>query len=117
MPPGVTPTLPPGVTPTLTPTPTPLAQNKVPSCTSLSVSPATGNTPLTVTITANAADQDNDVLSALFTFGDGQTQTVEKNVGQSGSIQVSHVYTNAGNITTQAIVRDRDGAASTACTG
>lgn len=102
---------------TTTPTPTPgiIGTNKPPVCNSLTASPATGSAPLTVTLTANASDQDNDILSALFTFGDGQTQTVDKNIGQTGSIQVSHVYQNVGSASTQAIVRDRDGAVSTAC--
>lgn len=104
---------------TVGPTPTPTGaapQNRPPSCNSLTAVPATGRTPLTVTLTANASDQDNDVVSALFTFGDGQTQTVDKNVGRSGSIQVSHVYQSIGNLTAQAIVRDNNGAVSAACT-
>lgn len=105
-----TPTVGPG-----TPTPTP-GPNKTPVCNSLTASPTQGPAPLTVTLTANASDQNNDIVSALFTFGDGQTQTVDKNIGLSGSIQVSHVYQSAGNVTAQAIVRDRDGATSTACT-
>lgn len=124
--PTPTPTLPPGVTPTptptgtTTPTPTPTsapgAKNKAPDCNSLTASPDKGNIPLTVTLTANANDQNDDVTSATFTFGDGQTQTVDKNIGQSGSFQVTHVYQNTGTIKPQAIVKDINGAASDACT-
>lgn len=100
-----------------TPTPTPATStNKIPVCTSLSALPATGSAPLSVTLTANATDQDNDIVSALFTYGDGQTQNVDKNIGLSGSFQVTHIYQNAGTVSSQTIVKDRDGATSTACT-
>lgn len=119
---AVTPTPTGGATPTptrsLTPTPTggvSQTQNKAPVCNSLTAAPATGIAPLTVTLTANASDQNNDIVSAAFTFGDGQTQNVDKNIGQSGSIQTTHVYQTAGTISAQATVKDRDGATSTAC--
>ncbi len=113
-----------GATPTPTtgagtPTPTPTGGatgNKPPVCNSLTASPATGTAPLTVTLTANGSDQNNDIMTALFTFGDGQTQNIDKNIGQTGSIQVTHVYQNPGTISAQAIMRDRDGAVSAACT-
>lgn len=111
-----------GLTPTPTTgagTPTPTrttGQNKPPTCNSLTAAPASGNAPLAVTLTANGSDQDNDILAALFTFGDGQTQNVDKNIGQTGSIQITHVYPNAGSIAAQAVMRDRDGVVSATCT-
>lgn len=102
--------------PTPTPTRGPIGQNKPPTCNSLTAAPASGTAPLSVTLTANGSDQDNDILAALFTFGDGQTQNVDKNIGQTGSIQVTHVYPNTGSIAAQAVMRDRDGAVSAACT-
>lgn len=112
---GVTPTPTPTPTETTTPTPTTTARNKAPDCNSLTASPDKGNIPLTVTLTANANDENDDITSATFTFGDGQTQTVDKNIGQSGSYQVTHVYQNTGTIKPQAIVKDINGAASDAC--
>lgn len=112
---STTPTPTGGVTPS--PTPTGAAGvNRLPVCNSLNLAPATGPAPLTVTLTANASDQDNDIVSTLFTFGDGQTQNVDKNIGLSGSFQVTHIYQNAGTLTPQAIVKDRDGGTSSACT-
>jgi PKD repeat protein len=63
------------------------AVNVAPTCT-LSVSPSSGTTPLSVTATGNCTDADNNITKTTLDFGDGTIlQTA------SGT----HTYTPAGN--------------------
>src|SRR5262245_3851792 len=62
-----------------------------PSCT-LSVSPTSGNAPLTVAANGNCTDQDNDLNSITLNWGDGSpTITVAQ-----GPISETHTYSGAG---------------------
>src|SRR5690348_15540610 len=66
-------------TPTHTPTPTP--SNSSPYCASLTSDITTANgTPQSVTFTCAGVDPGGLIMAAEFIFGDGTSQTVEKNV-------------------------------------
>ena len=112
-----TPTTTPTATPTSTPTSTPTPAT--PYCASLTsdITTATG-APQTVTFTCAGVDPGGIILAAEFVFGDGKSQTVEKNVGSPGSISVSHIYSTIGTLGASCRVRDNDGLyspASEAC--
>ncbi len=98
--------------PTATPTPTPTptsAANTDPECTGLSVSPnSAASPPLSVTLTCSGKDPDGDITAAEFIFGDGQTKTVEKNVGSPGSISTNYTYTKEGSFPASCRVRDNN---------
>lgn len=94
-------------TPTPTPTPTP-SSNSVPDCTGLSVSPTSGNASLTVTLTCSGRDSNGDITAADFSFGDGNTRVVEKNVGNSGSLSTTYTYTSTGTFGPSCRVRDNN---------
>lgn len=66
-----------------------VTSNQPPTCT-LSVSPASGMVPLTVTATGNCTDPDGDNLTEVLNWGDGTTSA-----GTSGT----HAYPNAGQYT------------------
>lgn len=91
-----------------TPTPTPTGTNGdiPPSCNGLSVSPTTGNKPLTVSFACAGSDADNDVTAAEFDIGNGNKKLVEKNIGQFGSIVTTYTYQTAGTYTVTCRVRD-----------
>lgn len=94
--------------PTPTPTPTPTPSYTVPSCTGLSVSPQSGTTPLLITFTCSGSINYRDITSAEFTFGDGTTSLIEKNIGEAGSISVTHNYTKVGSYGTYCRMRDNN---------
>ena len=98
--------------PTATPLPTatsaPSGNNIDPVCEGLSVNKTSGTAPLTVTFSCAGADSNNDVNLAEFTFGDGQQLSIEKNVGQKGSISTNHTYTIAGSFAASCRVRDNN---------
>jgi PKD repeat protein len=72
----------------------------------LSVSPASGTAPLTVTAsTANSTDSDGSIVSSSINFGDGTIVA-----GPSAS----HIYNNPGTYTVTATVTDNANASSTA---
>lgn len=114
--PTATPTATPTNTPTATPTPT-SAPNTLPECTGLSVVPSSGNPPLSVTLTCSGIDRDGDITAAEFTFGDGNTKTVEKNVGSPGSLSTTYSYGSEGSFGASCRVRDNNvaWASSDAC--
>lgn len=93
-----------GATPT--PTPTGTNGNIPPSCNGLSVSPTSGNKPLTVSFACAGSDADNDVTAAEFDFGNGNKKLVEKSIGQFGSIVTTYTYQTAGTYTVTCRVRD-----------
>lgn len=97
-------------TPTPTPTPTPTsAANTSPECTGLSASPNSATSaPLTVNFTCSGVDPDGDITAAEFSFGDGQTQLVEKNVGSPGAISISYNYAQNGNFSASCRIRDNN---------
>lgn len=105
-----------------TPTPTPTGiqgTNKDPVCTSLIVNPISSTyLPLNVSLTCTGRDDDGDITSAEFIFGDGQNQLITKNVGSPGSLSTSHTYTKAGSVTATCRLRDNNNkysAANSSC--
>lgn len=73
----------------------------------LSVTPASGNAPLTVTAsTSGASDVDGSIASSSINWGDGSAA--------SAGPTASHTYNTAGTYTVTATVTDNLGASSTA---
>lgn len=103
--PSTQPSSTPTTVPSSTPTPT-TGQNPPPVCEALSVSPSSGTAPLTVEFIGTASDN-TAVLKFEFTYGDGQVQTIEKDVGEQGSVEVSHTYTKVGTFTATLRVQDQ----------
>ncbi|MBI2028802.1 hypothetical protein HYT02_00070 [Candidatus Gottesmanbacteria bacterium] len=91
--------------PTATSTPAP---NPAPVCEALSVSPNSGTAPLTVEYIGTGSDN-TAVVKFEFTYGDGQAQTIEKDVAMEGSVEVSHTYTKSGTFTSILRVQDQNG--------
>lgn len=101
-----------------TPTPTPTPQQGSdtqqsgtvsPTCLGLTtnITTATG-VPQTITLVCNGRDTDGDITAAEFTFGDGSKQLVTQTVGASGTISVSHTYTQIGSLGASCRVRDNN---------
>jgi len=101
-----TPTATPG--PTSTPTPTPVANNTNPVCVDLTVEPATGTVPYTVTLTCVGRDDDGDIIAAEFTMPDGSTKLVEQNVGSPGSLSTTYTVTTGGAYSFSCRVKDNN---------
>ncbi len=101
-------TLVPTSIPTVTPTTIPVktAANQLPLCTGLSASPTSGRTPLTVHFIASGTDLNGTLKKFEFNYGDGQIQQIEKKMGDSGSLEIDHTYTAAGQFT--AVLRIQD---------
>ena len=79
----------------------------------LSVTPASGTAPLTVTLDATASsdpDAGDSVASYSFSFGDGSASVTQS------TPTVEHTYTSAGSYTPSVTVQDTHGASSTAAT-
>jgi hypothetical protein len=116
--PTPTPTLPPGVTPTDTPTPTPTTppgtptQPGLPICNTLTADRSTtGYAPYALTLTGSASSQDNPITKAIFTFGDGQTQTLTQGGtlgSKTASVSTSHSYQQIGNYTASVVFYDKN---------
>lgn len=108
--PSATPTatITPSATPTVTLTPTPT--NSPPICLGISANPGAGAKPLTVNFSCAGYDANNDITAAEFGFGAGQKETIEKNVGQYGSITDTHTYTSPGSYNVTCHVRDNNNA-------
>jgi PKD repeat protein len=82
-----------------------IVANKAPVA-MLSVTPATGTTPVVVTAsTAGSQDSDGSIASTTINWGDGTA---------TASASGSHTYSTAGNYTVTATVTDNLGASSTA---
>ncbi len=113
--PTVTPTGTPG--PTSTPTPTTPANNTKPVCVDLTVEPAIGTVPYTVTLTCTGRDEDGDITAAEFTMPDGSKKLVEQNVGSPGSLTTTYTVTTSGAYSFSCQVRDNNNAwiSSDAC--
>src|SRR6185437_425542 len=73
----------------------------------LSVTPLTGNAPITVTASAAASiDSDGNIASTSINFGDGSPAV--------SAVSASHIYSAAGTYTVMATVTDNLGATSSA---
>ncbi|MEK7591978.1 MAG: hypothetical protein AAB508_01135 [Patescibacteria group bacterium] len=108
-----TPTPTPTGSPTTTPTPTP-GSNTVPECTKLTANPNSGSSfPLTVEFTCTGRDPDGKILAAEFSFGDGNTKIIDKDVGSPGSISTAYTFTRGGTFGASCRVRDNNGTYST----
>ncbi|WP_163990757.1 PQQ-dependent sugar dehydrogenase [Pyxidicoccus caerfyrddinensis] len=78
-----------------------------PPVATLSASPTTGSTPLTVNFNGGASsDPDGDALTYVWSFGDGSATV------QTATPTTSHVYTASGAFTASLTVRDARGATS-----
>ncbi len=83
--------------------------NTAPSVTSLTASPSSGTTPLTVTFSATASDTDGYITDYDWDFdGDG---TYDQNTSNVSS--VTHTYTSAGTYSVRVRVTDNGGATAT----
>jgi PKD repeat protein len=80
-------------------------QNAPPQC-SMSVSPTTGQVPVTVTITPNCSDPENDISSIVVDFGDGFYGAV------SAGSTLSHTFSWAGTFQVTVTASDVAGNAS-----
>lgn len=102
----------PSPSPSLSPTPSPsspaTSSPKPPICTSLSLDPGTAITPKTITLTCHGYDNDSDITSAEFNFGDGTSQSINKNIGGTGSISTTHSYTKSGSLKATCKLKDSD---------
>lgn len=80
--------------------------NRAPTA-ALTVSPASGETPLTIDVNAAASsDPDGDALTYSFDFGDGQKLL------NSNAARVQHIYTVPGSYTVTLTVTDTQGLTS-----
>ena len=87
--------------------------NLNPDCTSLSVNPSFSlSAPLVTTLTCSGLDGDGNIAAGEFIFGDGKTQSIEKNVGSPGTISTTYTYIQPGNYYLTCRVRDNRGAFS-----
>lgn len=77
-----------------------------PDCTQLTAYPNTGTIPLTVHFTGSGFDADGSLATFEFDFGDGKLQRIEKNIGESGSIEIDHTYTTIGSFQAKLKVKD-----------
>lgn len=101
-------TITPTDTPAATPTPIP-GNNTLPICSSLGADPSSGTgTPFTATFSCSGVDTDGYINAAYFDFGDGQTDTVEKNVGSPGTVTTTHTYMTVGSLGALCKVRDNN---------
>jgi hypothetical protein len=122
---GTNPTSTPTSTPTNGPTNTPAPtatnapqqhQNAPPNCTGITVVPSTGYAQLWTTVTCTGNDSDDDINYAEFSFGNGVTQSVTKNIGANGSISIQYGFPKSGNFTVSCRMRDNNQLFSGSCT-
>lgn len=93
----------------ITPTATPTPKNVVPTCLGLSVSPLIGKTPLELTLSCAGVDGNNDITAAEFGLGGNYAnKTVEKGVGQYGTIVTTMRYDKSGSYVVTCRVRDNN---------
>lgn len=84
----------------IVPTPGPTTPPQIPICDALKIDRiASGNTPFSITFTADGHDPDGTISKVSFDFGDGPTQDIAtgQGIGTSrSSVPLSHTYNNAG---------------------
>jgi|SRR3989338_1680660 len=104
-------------------TPGPTAPTQAPTCSNLKIDRvASGNTPFSITFTADGSDPDGTIFRVSFDFGDGpsQDETAGGGIG-TGTVSVpkSHTYNNPGTYEARATLYDNNQNASlpnTKCT-
>lgn len=74
---------------------------------SLSVSPSSGQSPLSATLTATASDQDGEVVQYEWDLGDG---SFSQNTAGESSLQ--HTFSGSGTLTLRVRATDNDGGSS-----
>ncbi len=84
------------------------ASNIAPTCLGLSVSPLIGKTPLELTLSCAGVDGNNDITAAEFGLGGDQKRTVEKNVGQYGTITTKVRYDKSGSYVVTCRLKDNN---------
>lgn len=84
-------------------------ENQHPVCTGLSASPTSGTEPVTVHFVGSGTDPDGPIQKFEFTYGDGKNQTIEKNVGNTGSVEIDHTYTVSGSFVATLRIQDNNG--------
>ncbi len=106
------------VSPTRSPSPSPTQiPNIVSTCTSLTVTPASGSAPLVSQFNAIGTDPDGTITKATFNFGDGQVVDVTSGLGTKNvTVQQSHTYTTANTYTASVVFTDDRGGVSQGCT-
>lgn len=108
-------------TPAQIPTPLPTLQSSIPQCNNLTLQPASGTIPLTVSLTGRGSIASPSAITASeFSYGEGANQIIEKNYGLAASESTTHTYQTVGNY--QVFVRFRSNAGTwstipTECTG
>lgn len=85
----------------------------IPRCTGLSASSASGTIPLTADFIGSGTDLDGEITRFEFIYGDGNVQRIDKKVGSTGSVQISHTFKNKGEYSALLRVQDNSGAWST----
>lgn len=80
--------------------------NQLPLCTGLSASPTSGKVPLTVLFIGSGTDLDGTLTKFEFSYGDGKSQTIEKKVGDTASLEISHTYLEGGQYTASLRILD-----------
>lgn len=103
------------ITPTpaiLSPTPTEAltatseSTNEAPVCNELAAQPLSGETPLVVNFTGSGVDLDGKITAFEFSFGDGETKTVEKDTKGEASHSLEHTYSSPGTYLASLRIRD-----------
>jgi PKD repeat protein len=93
--------------------PTPSATvSDAPTCTSLQATPATGKSPLNVSLSGNARGTQGSNLIMTFAFGDGEEEIVERlatNPDGAETQMVAHTYTEPGSYQAILIVENEIG--------
>ena len=90
-----------------------LVVSGIPRCTGLSASSASGTIPLTVDFIGSGTDLDGEIARFEFIYGDGAVQRIDKKVGSSGNVQMSHTFKNKGEYSALLRVQDNAGSWST----
>ena len=80
------------------------ARASSPNCT-LTVSPTSGQAPLTVQASGTCTDQDNDLTSITLNWGDGSAPVS----GSQGAVSGTHTYNSAGQFTVSVTGMDATG--------
>lgn len=95
--------------PTVTTTPVPAAGTVPPTCSGLSTDKTGGTgTPLTVKFSCSGVYTNGYINAAYFDFGDGTSDTIEKNVGSPGTVTTTHSYMTVGSLGASCKVRNND---------
>lgn len=96
----------PTAVPTVVSVSTAVQPNQPPLCTGLSGSPTSGKVPLTVQFIGSGTDLNGTLTKFEFNYGDGRSQTIEKKLGDTANLEISHTYLEAGQYTASLRILD-----------